>query len=56
MKSRPPEDIQVLLESGDRLAAGRTAPAHGLCLMKIDYQEGYSRLGTELHGSHVKKS
>lgn len=53
---RPPEDILDLLESGDRCAAGRTAPARGLCLMQIDYQEGYSRLGTELHGSCIKKS
>lgn len=52
---RPPEDIRNLLASGDRLAAGRTAPAQGLCLMQIDYREGYSRLGTKLHGPSVKK-
>ena len=53
---KTPEDIKCLLSSGDRHAAGRTAPAHGLCLMKIDYQEGYSRIGTDLHGGMLNKS
>jgi len=53
---KSPEYIQGLLASGDRLVAGRTAPAEGLCLMQIDYLEGYSRIGTELHGSAAKKS
>jgi len=56
LHQKSPGDIKFLLNSGDRLSAGRTAPAHGLCLMEIDYQEGYSRLGTELHGACVKKS
>ena len=32
-----PEDIVRILEARDRAAAGPTAPAQGLCLMKVDY-------------------
>ena len=56
MGKRAPEEVAALLDGGDRLAAGRTAPAHGLCLMRIDYREGDSRLGTEVHGELVKRS
>lgn len=31
------EDAQLLLEKGDRTAAGMTAPAHGLTLKKVNY-------------------
>ncbi len=34
---RPAEDIQRILEARDRTAAGKTAPPHGLCLMRVDY-------------------
>ncbi|MBO4854507.1 MAG: tRNA pseudouridine(38-40) synthase TruA [Oscillospiraceae bacterium] len=34
---REPEDVQTILESRDRRAAGSTAPPEGLCLMKVDY-------------------
>lgn len=34
---RAPEDMQAILEACDRRAAGPTAPAQGLCLMKVDY-------------------
>ena len=34
---RPAGDIQVLLESGDRALAGPTAPARGLCLVRVSY-------------------
>ncbi len=33
-----PSDIDRLLQRGDRKEAGSTAPACGLCLMKIDYE------------------
>jgi tRNA pseudouridine38-40 synthase len=33
-----PDDCARLLTVRDRRAAGPTAPAHGLCLMKIDYE------------------
>ena len=33
-----PEDIPEIINSKDRSKAGRTLPAHGLCLMKIDYE------------------
>jgi tRNA pseudouridine38-40 synthase len=35
--ARPAADLAALLASPDRSAAGRTAPAHGLFLMKVDY-------------------
>lgn len=35
--ARPPADMARLLASGDRSAAGRTAPALGLFLVKVDY-------------------
>jgi tRNA pseudouridine38-40 synthase len=34
---RPTEDIARLLQLRDRTAAGKTAPAHGLCLTRVDY-------------------
>lgn len=34
---RPVEDVGRLLREGGREAAGRTAPAHGLCLMEVWY-------------------
>ncbi len=30
-------DIKRIIEAQDRKAAGRTAPAHGLCLLKVNY-------------------
>ncbi len=32
-----PEDVESILEARDRKKAGPTAPAAGLCLMKVDY-------------------
>ena len=34
---KSPEDIPVILEAKDRAAAGPTAPAHGLMLMKYEF-------------------
>lgn len=34
---RTPEEIKDILEAKDRKRAGYTAPAQGLCLMKVDY-------------------
>jgi tRNA pseudouridine38-40 synthase len=33
-----PEDMETILEARDRKKAGPTAPAAGLCLMKVDYE------------------
>jgi tRNA pseudouridine38-40 synthase len=33
------EDIPAILASRDRRRAGRTAPAHGLCLVRVNYPE-----------------
>ena len=32
-----PEDMAVILEARDRTRAGRTAPAHGLYLARVEY-------------------
>jgi len=37
---RPPEDTRAILESGQRAAAGATAPPQGLVLEKVYYPEG----------------
>lgn len=36
---RPIADLAALLASGDRRQAGPTAPAHGLCLLRVSYPE-----------------
>jgi len=33
-----PEDIKNIIESKDRSKAGKTLPASGLCLVKVDYK------------------
>lgn len=38
MGKRTPESMIALLEAKDRSKAGITAPAQGLCLIKVDYQ------------------
>lgn len=35
----PPEEVKTILEARDRQAAGQTAPAKGLTLMKIEYEK-----------------
>ena len=32
-----PSDMPLILEAKDRTQAGPTAPAQGLCLMRVDY-------------------
>lgn len=34
---RAPQDVKAILEAKDRRAAGVTAPAHGLYLVRVDY-------------------
>ena len=38
MGKREPESMTALLEAKNRAQAGVTAPAQGLCMMKVDYQ------------------
>ncbi len=40
---RPPPWVEEVLRATDRGAAGRTAPAQGLLLERITYEEDYSR-------------
>ena len=34
---RTPDSLTEILRARDRSAAGQTAPPHGLCLMRVDY-------------------
>jgi len=34
---RTPESLETILAAKDRTAAGRTAPPHGLFLVRVDY-------------------
>ncbi|PLX86567.1 MAG: tRNA pseudouridine(38-40) synthase TruA [Desulfuromonas sp.] len=54
LHKRSPDSIAELLQNGRRADAGRTAPAHGLCLMRINYAPGYNRRGTVLYGGREK--
>lgn len=36
---RSPGEMEAILEAKDRAMAGFTAPAQGLCLMKVEYEE-----------------
>ena len=40
---RSPDGVPAILEARDRSAAGPVAPAHGLCLVAVEYDEGWSR-------------
>lgn len=39
---RRPDEMQGILEAKDRSAAGPVAPPHGLCLVSVEYDEGWS--------------
>lgn len=38
---RKPEEIMTIIEGKDRALAGKTAPAHGLYLHQVNYQENH---------------
>jgi tRNA pseudouridine38-40 synthase len=40
---RSPAEMPSILEAKDRSAAGPVAPPHGLCLVSVEYDEGWSR-------------
>lgn len=40
---RSPDEVPGVLAARDRSAAGPVAPAHGLCLVAVEYDEGWSR-------------
>jgi tRNA pseudouridine38-40 synthase len=40
---RPMDDIPRLLANEPGLRSGPTAPAHGLCLMTVDYPETFQK-------------
>lgn len=40
---RAPDEIPAILEARDRGAAGVVAPPKGLCLVSVEYDEGWSR-------------
>jgi tRNA pseudouridine38-40 synthase len=39
---RAPEEMDEILEARDRAAAGPVAAPHGLCLVSVEYDEGWS--------------
>jgi tRNA pseudouridine38-40 synthase len=39
-RRRAEASVEALLDSRDRTASGATAPAHGLVLVRVLYQEG----------------
>lgn len=47
MGKRRPEEIPNIIESKDRNLAGITAPAHGLYLVRVEYDEGGIEEGRE---------
>ena len=42
---RSPDDVPGMLSAADRAAAGPVAPPHGLCLVAVEYDEGWSTPG-----------
>ena len=38
--ARKPEDMKTILTACDRSAAGPTAPAHGLTMLGIEFEQG----------------
>ena len=47
---RAPASMAEVLASRDRAAAGPTAPAHGLCLVRVDYDADHAREGGSAGG------
>jgi tRNA pseudouridine38-40 synthase len=39
---REPDEMPAILQARDRSAAGPVAPPHGLCLVSVEYDEGWS--------------
>ena len=40
---RSPDEMESVLAARDRSAAGPVAPPHGLCLVSVEYDQGWSR-------------
>lgn len=40
---RRPDEMRPILEARDRSAAGPVAPPHGLCLVSVEYEDGWSK-------------
>ena len=40
---RRPDEMPAILEAKDRSAAGPVAPPHGLCLVSVEYEDGWSK-------------
>jgi tRNA pseudouridine38-40 synthase len=44
---RSPDEMPSILRARDRATAGPVAPPHGLCLVSVEYDDGWSGPGTE---------
>lgn len=44
---RSPDEVPGIIESRDRASAGPVAPPQGLCLVAVEYDDGWSPLGVE---------
>lgn len=42
---RSPDDLPSILSAADRSAAGPVVPPHGLCLVAVEYDDGWSQSG-----------
>ncbi len=42
-RRRDPSEVDAILTARDRSAAGPVAPPHGLCLVSVEYDDGWSR-------------
>lgn len=40
---RRPDEMKAILDAKDRSAAGPVAPPHGLCLVSVEYEQGWSK-------------
>ncbi len=40
---RSPDEVSAMLAARDRAAVGPVAPPHGLCLVSVEYDDGWSR-------------